>query len=166
MVSRLLGRNRWPTVPGVHYPEKGRRGIGRRGGGGSSASPLSTMRDSSLAWRHLPPTRDGCGRRTSAETDPDRDRAIDRLTAVTPSCAGISCLMGVERRACVVRTYSPIQDCIGPIAMTTGPSSSSPTGMEPHAQEGPFWSLPVGVLPVCVWSCLFLKRPLLLPLPP
>jgi hypothetical protein len=110
-----------------------------------------------------------------AETEPDKDWAINWLTAIAPPHVGISCLMGVEHHVCVDGTYSPIRDWTRPIvffdhwgstAMTAGPSSLSPEGNETPTQVSLFWHLPVGVIPVCVWSRLLLKRPLLHPLPP
>jgi hypothetical protein len=104
--------------------------------------------------------------------DLDKDWVIDWLTAVAFPHAGISCLMGVERCAYVVATYSPVQGCAGPVVLVDCQGCHyrdnevvliESRGNEAPAQEGPFWSLHAGVLPVCVWSHMLLKWPLLLP---
>jgi hypothetical protein len=83
--------------------------------------------------------------------------------------------MGVKRHGYVIRTYSPIQDCAGPIVFTDGQGCYGHDdeadlvegrGNRSPTQEDLFWSLPTSVLPMCVWSRLLLEWPLLLPLPP
>jgi hypothetical protein len=110
-----------------------------------------------------------------AKIDPSRDWAIDWLVVIAPPCDGISYLTGVECPACVVRTYLPVQNCACPIVFighrgcrghVSGAVIIESQGNGGPAQDGLFWSLPVAVLPVCVWIQLLLKWPLLVLLPP
>jgi hypothetical protein len=80
--------------------------------------------------------------------------------------------MGVERCGCVDGTNSPIRDFVGPAMLAShcgchgrdsGVVFIESRGSRAPAQEGPSWSRPAGVLPVCVWCHLLLMR-LLLPL--
>jgi hypothetical protein len=56
-------------------------------------------------------------RRASAETDPDRDWAIDKLTAVAPPSACIIYLMGGECSACAEGVDSPIRGFADPVIL-------------------------------------------------
>jgi hypothetical protein len=81
--------------------------------------------------------------------------------------AGISWLTRVERHACVDGTYSPVRDFTG-LVMFIGRWGChgrdcevilvESRGNGAPAQEGLPQSLPVGVLPICVWSPLYFSR--------
>jgi hypothetical protein len=91
--------------------------------------------------------------------DLDRGRPIGQLATAAPPRAGIPFFTRVEHCAYVDGNISLTQDFTGPAVRIEF------WGNGARAQEGPPRSLPVGVLPVCVWSCLLLTWLLLLLFP-
>jgi hypothetical protein len=99
------------------------------------------------------------------KADPDMDRAIGRLASTAPPHAGTFRLKGDEHYTRVDGTDSPTWDFAGPVELDRCGSRVIlivPPGNRAPAQEGPFRSPPMGVLPIRVWSRMSLTWFLLL----